>query len=487
MQTAPRPPAPEERALDRPLAELSRRLPVTCRPQDTIHHALETLRRENVGSIVVVDEAMHPLGIITLGDVLTRIALPQCPLDTPVERVMTKNPVSLPASAPAFQAALLMARSNVRHIPLVEHGTLVGMVSESRLFSVWRRGMGAVRAALIGAQTVDDVVLAARGIPDLPLALLSEGLGSHAISAMITSLNDLVSERLLDLTGCGAALAQAGGCWLALGSQGRGEQTLATDQDNAILFSDEVDAHETAARLLPLARQMNEALDRCGFEQCRGNIMAGNPTLCLPYTQWRRRFDDWIDRPDPQALLNASIFFDFRPIAGAHPLATELRQHLMVRCRGSDRFLALMALNALQTEPPLGLVRDFVLSRGGAHPHTLDLKTNGIQIFVEAARVLALAHGIDATHTVDRLQGAGSDAGIPESDLTAWRDAFFAIQRLRLTLNAQQLAGSLDTGNHLDPDSLNVIDRNLLKDCLRQARQLQSRLVREFSLGTVRS
>jgi CBS domain-containing protein len=476
-------PALGERSLDRPLAELAHRQPVSCTPDTPLRRVLETMKRERVGSMMIVDTEQRPLGVFTLGDVLTRVALPQTPLDTPVANVMSERLLWLPAHAPAFEAALLMARENVRHVPLLQDGRLVGVVSESRLFALWRRSIGAVRAAIIEARDVDAVALAARGIQALPVQLLEEGLNADSITALLTSLNDLLVERLLDLSGCASALAEMGGCWLALGSQGRGEQTMATDQDNAIVFDDAGDPAQRRRLLQPLALEVNRALDRCGFELCRGGIMASNPELCLSLAEWKARFADWIDRPDPLALLNATIFFDFRSVTGAHPLVGELRRWLAAHAKGRDRFLMLMVLNAQNNQPPLGVLRDFVLSRGGAHPHTLDLKTNGVQPFVEAARIYALSCGVDATQTVERLVAAGRERGIPDPETAAWRDAFYVIQRLRLALNAEQIRAGDATHNFLDPDTLNTLDRNLLREALRQARSLQSRLARDFSLG----
>jgi CBS domain-containing protein len=206
----------------------------------------------------------------------------------------------------------------------------------------------------------------------------------------------------------------------------------------------------------------------------------------LSLSEWKQKFASWTDQPDPQALLNASIFFDFRPVCGPHPCVTELRNWLSQKARYANRFLSLMALNAMHNDAPLGLVRDFVLSRKGDHPHTLDMKINGIQLFVESARVMALAQGALPTHTIERLEYVAQTLGIPETELTAWRDAFFVVQRLRLHLNVQQAEKNLPVNNFLDPDSLNTIDRNLLKDSLKQARQLQSRLARDFSLGQIR-
>lgn len=470
-------------SLDRPLAELAHRRPVACAADTPLRAALETLRRERVGSIVVVDDAERPIGILTLGDVLVRVALPQIPLERPIGEVMSPHVHCLPAHAPAFEAALLMARKTVRHVPLLRDGRLAGVISESRLFALWRQSIGAARASIATARDIDAVVEAAQAIHALPARLLDEGLSADVTTLLLSALNDLLVERLLELTGCGRALADAGGCWLAFGSQGRCEQTLATDQDNAILFDDEADPEERRRILLPLAHQVNLALDRCGFELCRGGIMAGNPQLCLSYAEWRARFAAWIDRPDAQALLNATIFFDLRPIGGEHPLAARLCGWLAEHARTSDRFLSLMVLNAEGNAPPLGVWRDFVVRRGGPHPGTVDLKTNGVQPFVEAARVYALSCGVQTTKTVARIEEAGRRRGIPERETAAWRDAFFVIQRARLRLNSAQSQAGAELHNDLDPETLNDMDRILLKDAMRLARRMQERLVRDFSLG----
>lgn len=489
---APGPPAPratdppadlDARVFDRPLAELIDRPPVTCAPGTPLREALETMRRERVGSIAVVDAQQRPLGIFTLGDVLRRVTLPQTPLDAPISSVMSTRLFTAPAHKPAFEAALLMARESVRHVPLVQGERLVGVVSESRLFALWRRSIGSVRAALDGARDIEAIVRAAAGLRDLTGRLLAEGLTANAVTRVITSLNDLIVERLLELTGAAEALRRINGSWLALGSQGRREQTLATDQDNAILFDDEGDPDRRREALRPLARAVNEALDRCGFPLCRGYIMASNPAWCLSVSEWRQRFAAWIDLPDQQALLNAAIFFDFRPLSEPHPLADELRAWLAAHARTNTRFLMLMALNAQQNQAPLGVLRDFTLLRGGDHPHTLDLKTNAVQLFVEAARIYALSCGATATHTVERLEAAAQARGMPAQETAALGDAFRTVQRLRLRHQTAQLARGEPMHNYLDPYGLNAIDRQVLKEALRQAAGLQSRLTRDFCLG----
>jgi CBS domain-containing protein len=471
-----------DRWLDRPLAGLAARDPISCTPETPLRTVLATLHSARIGSIIVVDAEHRPLGVFTLHDVLERVALPAADLDAPVGAVMSREIWTLPPHAPAFEAALLMARENIRHIPLVEDGRLVGVVSESRLFSLWRGGIDEVRAAIRAAPDVRGVVTAASRIRGLPQHLLDEAIGSDGITGLVTALNDLVTARLLELTGAGAALAAAGGCWIALGSAGRGEQTLATDQDNAIVFADDAgpDAHRAA--LVPTADAVNRALDECGLPLCRGEIMASNPRWCLSAIEWRRRFAEWIDRPEPEALLNATIFFDFRPVWGDRAIVAALRTWLAGYAADRSAFLLLMAQNALGNQPPLGLVRDFVLASGGEHPGTLDLKVNGVQPFVESARIYALAAGVTATNTLERIAGVARARGVPPVEAEAWREAFRFLQLVRLRLNAAQAARGAPLHNHLDPDSLNELDRRILKEALRQARKLQARLARDFPL-----
>jgi CBS domain-containing protein len=338
-----------------------------------------------------------------------------------------------------------------------------------------------VATAVRAARDVDAVVAAAGPFRLLVDDLVAEQAPAAAITRVVTGHNDRVTRRLIEIMGLDAELAAAQGCWIALGSQGRGEQTLATDQDNAIVLA--ATEERTAARLLPLAQRVNDALDRCGYALCRGGVMAGNPQWCLSVEQWRERFGRWIDEPDPQALLNATIFFDFRAVSGAGEVVAQLRAWLAGYAQERGPFLLSMARNALANAPALGVVRDFVLAGNGDHAGTLDLKVNGVQLFVEAVRVYGLAAGVAATHTVERLAALGAARKLPYADVAAWTAAFDFVQRLRLVLNAAQRARGEPLHNHLDPAALNEFDRRILKEALRQGRLLQSRLSRDFSLA----
>jgi CBS domain-containing protein len=470
--------------LQQPLASYVTREPVSCLPQTPIRTVLETMRRERIGAMVVADAMRRPLGVFTLRDVLEKVALRQVELALPVAEVMGERVFTLPGSTPASEAALLMAREGIRYVLVVEGGVLTGVVSESRLFSAWGGGLGDTGAAIRAARDVDGVVAAASRIGALAGRLRQQGLRPESVTHVITTLDDLTTQQLIEVCGGTPLMQAAGACWIALGSQGRAEQTLATDQDNAIVFADGGDPEAHRRTLLPFAREVNEALDRSGFALCRGDIMAGNATWCLSVSEWRVRFTEWIDRADPRALLNATIFFDFRPVYGNHALAAGLREWLAGYAPDRGRFLLQLARNALDNQPPLGLVRDFVLASGGAHPHTLDLKINGVQPFVEAARVYALESGVTATNTLERLTAAGAARGIPALEVDAWCEAFRFIQGLRLQLNAAQRQRGEALHNHLDPATLNDLERRILREALRQARSLQSRLTRDFAVGS---
>jgi len=272
-------------------------------------------------------------------------------------------------------------------------------------------------------------------------------------------------------------------CWLALGSEGRIEQTLNTDQDNGIIFAvpPGESADQVRSLLLPMAKRVNEVLAACSFPLCAGGVMASNPLWCLSLEEWQHKFAGWIDSGTPEALLNATIFFDFRPLHGSAELATALHDWLLTKVAAYPRFLHQLAANALQNRPPLGLVRDFSVGR----EHTLDIKLNGTTPFVDAARIFALASGVAGTNTVQRLRHASAKMNIPQTETEAWVGALHFIQLLRL--RHQHETGSAEENppsknNAIDPDKLNDLDRRILKEAFRQARKLQSRLALEYRL-----
>jgi CBS domain-containing protein len=468
----------EQQALSRSLRSLIRRPPLACLPSLPLEQALAAMQREKTGSIVIVTPSGEPLGILTRHDVLDRVALARADLASPVERVMSTPVHTLAADATAYDAVLAMARYGVRHLPVVEEGKLVGVVTERDLFALQRVSMRSIHRTISGA--TDSAVLrqAAEDIRRLAIDLLQQGTAAEQLVQILSTLNDALTRRIIELEAERHDLAGTEWCWLAFGSEGRYEQTLASDQDNGLIFAlpHGVTPEQARRRLLPFAQAVNRTLDVCGFPLCRGDIMAGNPRWCLSLDEWREQFAKWVRDPEPEALLNATIHFDFRPLYGAEALAAELRQHLIALTRGNLRFLRQLAQNALEIEPPLGMLRDFVVEESGEHAGTLDLKLRGARLFVDAARVIALAAGVEHTATAQRLRIGGARLNVPAEETEAAVEAFYFIQQLRLR------TGSRPHANRLDPQSLNEVDRRILKECFRQARKLQMRLRLDYQL-----
>lgn len=465
-----------------PLSEVLDREPIHCQPETPIRSALETMNRNRIGSIIVVDSRMRPIGILTLPDVLSRIALPACNLDDPIAGVMTSEVTTLPVEATLHDAAVTMLRRGIRHVVVVRNGTLAGVVTQKDLFHREPIGIRPLSGDIKAARDLAMLKRYAVETRNLAHKMLVQGVGVKQLTQFIASLNDLLTQRIIELEFGGNDLRGVRWCWIALGSEGRFEQTFATEQDNAIVFAPlgDMDAEDARNLLLPLARRVNNALADCGFPLCRGNIMAGRPACCLTVEEWRRRFGQWINAGDPEGLLNGSIFFDMRPLEGDGSLAMELKKWLLETTRGNGRFLHQMAANALRNLPPLGHLREFVVDGDGDESHTIDLKMHGTTLFVDAARIFSLAAGVRETGTVERLRIAGPLVDVPAPESEAWVHSFLVLQRLRLERQHLQSTEGRAMSNRIDPYRLHELDRLMLKESLRQAKKAQSRLALDY-------
>jgi CBS domain-containing protein len=464
-----------------PLRSAIAREPVSCAPATPLSEVVGAMHAQRIGSMVVVDAQRIPVGIFTMPDVLARVTLPRVPMDTPIGELMTPRPVTLEEEAPLVEAALAMARHGIRHVVATRDGRLSGVLSERDLFALQRASLGRATERVRAAQSVVQLAAAAGDSRQLVRQLLAQGVDAEHVTQMTSALNDGLSQRLIELVAPRHSLP-ARWCWIALGSEGRMEQTLATDQDNALIFAADGDPDAARRVLLGFANEVNLGLEACGFPLCEGDIMARNPRWCLTLEEWQRVFDGWIRNTSPEALLNAAIFFDFRPIAGEPALAGVLREAVLAKTHGNPAFGRAMTESASQSRPPLGLLDGFVAEDAGRFPGTIDLKAGGARLFVDAARVLSLAHALPPTGTAARLRAAGAAGALPPEEVSASVDAFHYVQGLRL--RHQHLEGEPPKGaeNRIDPEKLNAVDARILKAAFRQAALLQERLRMDFGL-----
>lgn len=470
-------------SLDTRLGELAMRQPIGCAPETPLRDAVRLMHEQHVGSIVILDPQRRPLGIFTLRD-LRRVVADGIDLAQPISALMTTAPFHLPPDASAFDAAIAMTERHIAHVCLVENEQLCGVISERDLFSLQRVDLVHLARTIRHAGKIETLAGLRSDIRLLVDRMLAHGASSTQITHIITLLNDHTVCRVIELT-----LEEKGDpgvpfTWLCFGSEGRREQTLHTDQDNGILFeaSDAAEAAAIRGRLLPLAAEINQRLAQCGFTLCKGNIMAGNPELCLSRQEWSRRFAGFIHEATPENLLGSSIYFDLRSVWGPTEGCEHLRSELLERVAGNSLFQRMLAENALRQRPPVGRFRDFVVARSGADKDTLDLKVQGLTPFVDGARLLALANGVGAVGTLERLRALISRGVIEALDGAAFEEAYHFIQQTRMQQHQLQARDELPYSNRLDPDSLNLLDRRILRESFRQAQRLQSSLATRYQL-----
>ena len=478
--------ASEQQTLNSPLAGIGSRSPMTVSPETAVRAALEIMSQASIGSLVIAGSDGRPVGVFTRSDLLDRVVLADLPLTSPISEAMSTKPFTLEEHATAYDAMLAMATHGIRHVLVTDaEGQLTGVVSERDLFALQRVGLRQIRQTIEAAPDIETLQQSVADVRQLAFNMLAQGVGAEQLTQFISALNDALTRRVIQLNLEHHPFDGIEWAWLAFGSEGRDEQTFSTDQDNGIIFACEDDAAVDALRqrFLAFALDVNKGLDRCGFPWCKGNIMASNPQWCLSLDEWKNQFTNWIRIPDPDALLNATIFFDFRPLFGQAELAEILRRHLLGQTAANPMFLRAMAKNALDVEPPLGKIRDFLTDLEPDHPGKIDLKKYGARIFVDVARIYALAAGVHNTNSIQRLRVAAQRLSIRNEEINAVLEGLDFIQLLRL--QHQYLEGKPGTqgDNLINPDDLNELDRRILKESFRQARKIQTRLKLDYQVN----
>ncbi len=466
------------------LRTLARRQPLVIAPDLSLRDLLYRISQGGEDAAVVADsDSGLPLGLVTLRELLHVISFEHGGLDDPVAVHMIGAPLTLAADASVHRAKVLMAKRGVRHLLLTEpDGRLFGLVDQADLLGMRGDGADQLIQAIAAARDLDAMVRAADQVRRRGAELFHGGMAVEALSQWMSGMNDLIGMRICELIEDEFDLPAVPWCWLVFGSEGRLEQTFSTDQDNGLLFVPPTpEAADTMRNaFLPFAQAVNEALHHCGFERCRGKIMAGNPDWCLSAREWQQRFQDWLRVPDPQAVMLGTIFFDLRPLYGSFEPVDRLRAWLAEEAPGHPRFFHALAEQALAVGPPLGWAGQFSYERNRDFPHTIDLKLQGARLFTDAARLWALQMGIWTTGTAERLRAAGAIQQRAAEDIAAGVEAFHLVQRFRIE---QQLrTHDLDAVNRVDPNDLNELHRLMLKEAFRQAGKLQLRLKKQFGL-----
>jgi len=485
-------PRGDPRLFVRRVRELVKGPPVTCLPSARVDEAARLMSERAVGSIIVGGPGGGPAGIVTDRDLRTRVLAPGLAPSTPVARVMSSPLVSVESEASALDALLEMTRRNIHHLGVLTGGRLTGVVSSHDLLGLQAVLPVGTARRIETAPDVDALAQSASQVEGVVRWLASGGAEATDIGRIVAELNDRLVRRALALVQAaleagGQGRAPVGFSWLVAGSEGRREQTLKTDQDNGIVYRDPPPGAEAVAATYfdRLATAMSETLTRLGFPRCPGDFMAANPRWCQPESVWRGYFSAWMETPQPEPLLRASLFFDLRPVGGDEEIGRGLWEWVCETAPTRILFLRHMACVAADRPRPLGLFGGFAVDRSGPYKDQLDLKAGAVLPVTHAMRVYALSLGVRHTNTLDRLRAAGERGLLPAAEVSEIHDAYQLVGRLRLRHQLACRDAGLPPDNFIRPRELGKTDRLLLKEAFKTIVQLERGIEDRFQTGLV--
>jgi CBS domain-containing protein len=356
----------------------------------------------------------------------------------------------------------------------------VGVVTHTDLLRQQSRSPLLLPRQLEGAHSTEEFCAYANQVEAVAGALLQGGARVRDIGRMVAVAHDALIKRLVHDAEDVLGKPPCPYAWMVMGSEGRFEQTLRTDQDNALVYADNA-PQWAEVYFRDLAECVVSQLVRCGFPRCPGDIMATNQKWRQPLHVWKNYFEGWILRPDEEALMRAAIFFDYRRVCGELDVEAELRP-IVENSKGQRIFLARLARAALRQSPPLGFFRNFVLERDGNSRDLIDLKQRGTALIVDLARVYALEAGSLETNTLSRLRSAAAKSSLSQSGAEELSAAFELINLFRLQHQYRQIQQGEEVNNHVPISRLSKLEQRELKDALRAVGDAQR--AAEYSFRT---
>jgi CBS domain-containing protein len=444
----------------RPIEHLLHRGAVTIAGSATVAEAARRMRDEGVSSILVEGDQW---GIVTDRDLRSRVLAAGRSVEIPIAEVATFPLRTVPAETPVYSAWLTMLEDRVKHLPVTREGRIVGVLTDADLLRNQTHGPLFAFKRVERLPDRSSLKGYSEDLHRMADVLLASGLDAVPIARLVSRVNDALLSRILAWARADLGEAPQRFAWVCFGSEGRYEQTLLTDQDNALIW--EADSPEAAAYFGRLAERIIEDLKAAGFPECAGGYMATKWRGPLP--EWEERFRGWIEEPDAQALLRSSIFFDLRRVAGDLPLDTITA--ILQTASAHAPFLARLAATALEFRPPLTLFRTVREEEG-----RVDVKKGGLMPISGLARAYGLEAGSTATSTLDRLSAAAGAGLLPEADAENLREAYGFLLQLRLRHQLRNLDAGYAPDNRVELESLSAMERSQLKDVFQATHEAQT-------------
>lgn len=471
-----------------PLRDLIRTDVLTAPAATTIREAAKLMTNRGVSSLLVVepgpDSSQHLAGIVTDRDLRARVLATERAPAKAVGEIMTPQPLTVSADAPAMEALLHMAERGIHHLPVVKEGALQGIVTQSDVTRLLHNDPVYLAADLSRRTSAAELNGAFLEATRLAGRFVERGSTPAEASSLVTLAADAVARRLCTLAEEELGPPPVEYAFVAVGSQGRREMALASDQDNALVLADDFDAAAHGEYFARLSSFVCQGLADAGQALCPGDMMAMTAQWRMTRSQWIDTFRRWIRDPQPEALLNAQIFFDFRVLYGSEALGRQVHTAAVEMGKGVTRMHAHLASLAARREPPLTFFRGLVVERDGDYANTLDIKKGGTAGIVQMARLFALASGSTVVDTRQRLREAAGNA-VSRQGAQELLDAFDYLRSLSFQHQARQLREGHQPNYHIDPKSLGRMEREHLRDAFRAIKSMQNALATKYPVRNI--
>jgi CBS domain-containing protein len=450
-------------------------------PTETVRGAAQAMAERRVSSAFVVEDDVL-LGIVTDRDLRVRVVAAGLSSDTPVSEIMTPDLEWVDGSETIFATTLLMTQRRFHHLPVKINGVTSGIVTTSDLILAKQDDPVYLVQHISRQKDVETIKELVSGMANLMVQWVNSGMLAQQVSQVLTAISDAITVRLIQLAEEKFGPAPVPWCWTGFGSQARSEQLLGADQDNGLVIDDSV----TEAQLpwfKDVADFVCDGLDEVGYVYCPGGIMAKTDEWRQPLATWQETVRKWARSPTPAAVMRVSIFFDIRCIYGDSKIAERLQETMLDQTSRNSIFLAALAANVLDSKPPLGIFRRFVVDRDGEHRSELDLKKRGVLPVTEIVRLHALAHKITAVNTDERLKALAAQKHLTIAGSRNLADALHYIQQLRIKHQCEQITRGEKVSNFVNPRDLPKMAKEQLRDAFTIIDEAQSSVRQTYRAG----
>ncbi|MEZ9819445.1 DUF294 nucleotidyltransferase-like domain-containing protein [Shewanella sp. 10N.286.45.A1] len=465
--------------------------PVMLPINTTVQGVASIMSEENVSAAIIHDPNLADeggnsfVGIITQRDLCAKVIAEGLDVDTPVVEVMSTELISLDHNAYIFEAMLLMLRYNVHHLPILKNKQPIGLIEVTDIIRYESQNSLLIVSSIFQQNSIDDLIVLSSQLKDCFVRMVNEDANSHMVGRAMSEIGRSFKQRLLELAEEKLGPPPVPYCFLALGSMARDEQLIVTDQDNAIILDNDYQESLHGDYFRELATFVCDGLAACGYTYCTGDIMATNPEYRKTQSQWEECFADWIENPNPQALLNSSIFFDLYGVYGRPKWAEQLNAFILRKAKKNNRFLACLARNAINRTPPLGFFKDFVMEKDGRHNNSINLKRRGTAPLADLIRVHALAIGSQSQNSFDRLEDIIEAGILPPLKGKDLQHAMEFISLVRIRHQALDIESEQEPDNNIEPENMSDFERRNLKDAFLVLSSAQNFLKFRYSANSM--